>query len=56
MNKEKYIRPDIEALDISAEEVLCQSTLGDTGTGSLDWNISGGTDPGGSGNDFTWGN
>lgn len=56
MNKDKYIRPDLETLDIYAEGVMCQSSLGDTGTGSLNWNTGGGTDPDGSGGDFDWGN
>lgn len=56
MNKMDYISPASVIFQADITGVLCQSSLGDTGTGSLGWDGNGGFDPGGSGDDFTWGN
>lgn len=56
MNKMDYICPASVIFQADITGVLCQSSLGDTGTGSLGWDGNGGFDPGGSGDDFSWGN
>lgn len=56
MNKMDYISPVSAIFQADLTGVLCQSSLGDMGTGSLGWGGEGGTDPGGSGDDFEWGN
>ena len=55
-NKEDYIIPVVEVSEILSTGVLCQSSLGDVGGGSLNWGGSSGNDPIGNGDDFSWGN
>ena len=54
MSKENYISPDVETLYFDMTGVVCQSPLGDTGSGSLIWDGDGGSDPHGRGSDFEW--
>ena len=55
MFKADYVRPEVEMLFICSADILCQSSLGDTGTGSIGIGGNGGSDPSGNGDDFEWG-
>ena len=56
MNKGKYFVPYVEISEMLMDGVLCQSSMGDVGGGSLNWGGSSGNDPIGNGDDFSWGN
>lgn len=56
MNKNHYTNLVVEVSEILLTGVLCQSSLGDIGGGSIGWDGNGGSDPIGKGGDFNWGN
>ncbi len=54
MKSKHYYNPTTEVTELFLTGVLCQSSLGCIGDGSLVSGGSGGSDPVGTGDDFIW--